>query len=381
MAYFDNAATTFPKPESVYSFMEKFYREVGGSFGRGNYFQANFAKKIVDETRNLLTEIISAGNKQIIFTPSATIALNMIIQGVILGGAKNIYITPFEHNAVTRTLNHSQKLGKISVTELSVTQDFNFDLEKIKKQFENLRPDFVIATHASNVTGLILPVEKIFELAKNFGATTLVDMAQTAGLVKLNVGLETIDFAVFAGHKTLFGPTGVGGFFMKNFAKLEPIIFGGTGFDSANQNMPETLPEKFEVGTMNILGIAGLNAALKWIKNQTVEKIFETDKNNRQKLINLLGDYNFIKIVGNFEKKNYVGIVSCMIDGISSDSAGNIFAERGISVRSGLQCAPLAHKFLKTFPAGTVRFSVNFFNTEKDFVELRKVLEEIKFAL
>ena len=381
MAYFDNAATTFPKPEIVYSFMEKFYREVGGSFGRGNYFQANSAKKIVDETRNLLTEIISAGDKQVIFTPSATIALNMIIQGVIHGGAKNIYISPFEHNAVTRTLNYFEKLGKISVTELFVTQDFNFDFEKIEKQFKNLRPDFVIATHASNVTGLILPVEKIFELAKNFGATTLVDMAQTAGLVEINVGLETVDFAVFAGHKTLFAPTGVGGFFMKNSAKLEPVIFGGTGFDSANQNMPETLPEKFEVGTLNILGIAGLNAALKWIKNQTVKKIFETEKNYRQKLINLLGEYDFIKIVGNVEKKNYVGIVSCLIDGISSDSAGNIFAERGISVRSGLQCAPLAHKFLKTFPAGTVRFSTNFFNTEKDFAELREVLEEIKFAI
>lgn len=381
MAYFDNAATTFPKPEIVYSFMEKFYREGGGNFGRENYFQANYAKKIVDETRNLLGEIISAGDKKVIFTPSATIALNMIIQGVILGGAKNIYITPFEHNAVTRTLNHFQKLGKISVNELFVTQDFEFDFEKIKKQFENLRPDFVIATHASNVTGLILPVEKIFELAKNFGATTLVDMAQTAGLVKLNVGLETIDFAVFAGHKTLFGPTGVGVFFIKNFAKLEPIIFGGTGFDSANQNMPETLPEKFEVGTLNILGIAGLNAALKWIKNQTAEKIFEIEKNNRQKLINLLGNFDFIKIVGNVEKKNYVGIVSCLVNGISSDSAGNIFAERGIAVRSGLQCAPLAHKFLKTFPAGTVRFSVNFFNTEKDFAELREVLEEIKVAM
>ena len=381
MAYFDNAATTFPKPEIVYSFMEKFYREVGGSFGRGNYFQANSAKKIVDETRNLLTEIISAGDKQVIFTPSATIALNMIIQGVIHGGAKNIYISPFEHNAVTRTLNYFEKLGKISVTELFVTQDFNFDFEKIKAQFEKLNPDFVIVSHASNVTGLILPVEKIFELAKNFGATTLVDMAQTAGLVEINVGLETVDFAVFAGHKTLFAPTGVGGFFMKNSAKLEPVIFGGTGFDSANQNMPETLPEKFEVGTLNILGIAGLNAALKWIKNQTVKKIFETEKNYRKKLINLLGEYDFIKIVGNVEKKNYVGIVSCVIDGISSDSAGNIFAERGISVRSGLQCAPLAHKFLKTFPAGTVRFSVNFFNTEKDFVELREVLEEIKFAI
>lgn len=381
MAYFDNAATTFPKPEVVYSFMEKFYREVGGSFGRGNYLQANSAKKIVDETRNLLTEIIFGGDKQIIFTPSATIALNMVIQGVILGGAKNIYITPFEHNAVTRTLNYFQKLGKISVNELFVTPDFEFDFEKIKKQFENLRPDFVIATHASNVTGLILPVEKIFELAKNFGATTLVDMAQTAGLVEINVGLETVDFAVFAGHKTLFAPTGVGGFFMKKSAKLEPIIFGGTGFDSANQNMPETLPEKFEVGTLNILGIAGLNAALKWIKSKTVEKIFEIEKQRRIDLINLLKEFDFIKIVGNVEKKNYVGIVSCLVNGISSDSAGNIFAERGISVRSGLQCAPLAHKFLKTFPEGTVRFSVNFFTAEKDFDELREVLEEIKSEL
>lgn len=381
MAYFDNVATTFPKPECVYSFMEKFYRESGGSFGRGNYSQAIFAKKIVDETRILLSEIISGGSKSVIFTPSATIALNMIIQGVILGGAKNIYVSPFEHNAVTRTLNYFQKLGKISVTELFVTPDFEFDFEKIKKQFENLRPDFVIASHASNVMGLILPVEKIFELAKNFGAKTLIDMAQTAGLVEINVGLETVDFAVFAGHKTLFAPTGIGGFFMKTSSKLEPIIFGGTGFDSANQNMPETLPEKFEVGTLNVLGIVGLNAALKWIKNQTVKKIFEIESQRREQLINLLKDFDFIKIVGSVEKKNYVGIVSCLINGISSDGAGNIFAERGISVRAGLQCSPLAHKFLKTFPAGTVRFSVNFFTTEKDFVELREVLEEIKFEL
>lgn len=379
MAYFDNAATTFPKPDCVYNFMEKFYRTSGGNYGRGNYALADSAKKIIDETRNLLGQLLNCGSKQVIFTPSATIALNMIIQGKIVDGAKNIYISPFEHNAVTRTLNHFEQCGKIFVTELRVTKELEFDFEGIKKQFEKTPPDFVIVSHASNVIGLIAPVEKIFLMAKNYGAVTLVDMAQTAGLVELNVGLETIDFAVFAGHKSLFSPTGIAGFVMNPSINLPPIIFGGTGYDSANQNMPLTLPERFEPGTFNIVGIAGLNAALKWIQLQTMKKIFDTEKNLRQRLINLLSDYDFLSIVGNVANKNYVGIVSCLIKGISSDNAGNIFSERGIAVRTGLQCSPIAHKFLKTFPEGTIRFSVNCMNTENDFAELRAVLDEIKY--
>lgn len=379
MAYFDNAATTFPKPDCVYNFMEKFYRTSGGNYGRGNYALADSAKKIIDETRNLLGQLLNCGSKQVIFTPSATIALNMIIQGKIVDGAKNIYISPFEHNAVTRTLNHFEQCGKIFVTELRVTKELEFDFEGIKKQFEKTPPDFVIVSHASNVIGLIAPVEKIFLMAKNYGAVTLVDMAQTAGLVELNVGLETIDFAVFAGHKSLFSPTGISGFVMNPSINLPPIIFGGTGYDSANQNMPLTLPERFEPGTFNIVGIAGLNAALKWIQLQTMKKIFDTEKNLRQRLINLLSDYDFLSIVGNVANKNYVGIVSCLIKGISSDNAGNIFSERGIAVRTGLQCSPIAHKFLKTFPEGTIRFSVNCMNTENDFAELRAVLDEIKY--
>lgn len=381
MAYFDNAATTFPKPDCVYTFMEKFYRTSGGNSGRGIYALADVSKQMIDETRNLLGQLLCCGSKQVIFTPTATVALNMIIQGTIAGGAKNIYISPFEHNAVTRTLNHFERRGKISVTELSITGDLEFDIARIKKQFERRRPDLVIVSHASNVIGLIAPVEEIFSLAKVYGATTLVDMAQTAGLVKLNVGLETIDFAVFAGHKSLFAPTGIAGFIMNSSAQLEPIIFGGTGFDSANQDMPATLPEKFEPGTLNVVGIAGLNAALKWIQSQTVEKIFAAEESRRRRLLELFADYDFLRVVGNVAGRNYVGIVSCLVEGISSDVAGNIFSERGIAVRSGLQCAPLAHKFLGTFPAGTVRFSVNCMTSDKDFAELRGVLDEIQSEL
>ena len=381
MAYFDNAATTFPKPDCVYSFMERFYRTGGGNSGRGIYALADVSKKMIDETRNLLKQLLSCGSKQVIFTPSATVALNMIIQGMISDGSKNIYISPFEHNAVTRTLNHFECQGKICVTKLSVTKEFEFDLAKIRKQFKRMPPDFVIISHANNVIGLIAPVEEIFSMAKVFGATTLVDMAQTAGLVELNVGLETIDFAVFAGHKSLFAPTGIAGFVMNPSIKLEPVIFGGTGYDSANQYMPATLPERFEPGTLNVVGIAGLNAALKWIRSRTTEKLFALEENRRQRLLEILTNYDFLDIVGLAADRKYVGIVSCLLKGMPSDSAGNIFAERGISVRTGLQCAPSAHKFLGTFPAGTVRFSVNCMTTEEDFVALREVLNQLKSDL
>ena len=377
MAYFDNAATTYPKPDEVYSFMDAFYRTHGGNAGRGDYDLANTAKGVIDETRGLIQTLLHCPAKQVVFTPSATIALNMIIQGLIADGAKNFFISPFEHNAVTRVLHHFEKRGQISVTELTVSKALKYDLERIRYQFDLLRPDAVVISHASNVIGLVAPVEQIFELAKEYGSKTLVDMAQTAGLVDLNVGLETIDYAVFAGHKTLLGPTGISGFVMKPNDNLSPVLFGGTGYDSANQNMPDNIPERYEMGTLNIAGIAGLNAALKWIKDQTIEKLFKQEEEQRQRLLQILTDYDFLTVVGNVEGQKYVGIVSCLLDGISSDSAGNVLAERGISVRTGLQCAPKAHQFLGTYPAGTIRFSVNAFTNDKDYKELRAALDDI----
>lgn len=378
MAYFDNAATTYPKPDCVYSFMGDFYRNNGGNAGRGSYDLAQTAGSLIADTRNKIQELLHCPAKQVIFEPTATIALNIILQGLIKAGVRTIYISPFEHNAVTRTLNNFVKGGGITVTELEVKSDLEYDLTKIRYQFDEKKPDLLVVSHASNVIGLIAPVEEIFSLAKKYGALTVVDMAQTAGLVDCNVGLDTFDFAVFVGHKTMYGPTGISGFVMKPSIDLPAVIFGGTGYESANQDMPESLPEKFEMGTLNIAGIAGLNAALGWIAEKSVDKLFSSEDETRNNLLDLLSSYEFIKIIGDEKNRKYVGIVACVIDGISSDSAGNIFSGQGIAVRTGLQCAPLAHKFLGTYPAGTIRFSVNWFTSEQDFEELKQVLDYIE---
>lgn len=378
MAYFDNAATTFPKPEAVYTFMSDFYRSNGASAGRGNYGASLSAGALIAETRQLLQELLHCQAKQVVFTPTATIALNIVLQGLVKMGVKEVYISPFEHNAVTRTLHAFEVSGQINVHKLVVSKNMVYDLERIRYQFEEKRPDLIVVSHASNVFGLISPVEEIFRLGKQFDAYTVVDMAQTAGLVDCNVGSNVIDFAVFAGHKTLYGPTGISGFMVKPEIKLPAVIFGGTGYESANQDMPLSLPERYEMGTMNLIGVAGLHAALKWINDISISSLREKEAQNRQRLLEILDNYWFIKVVGNFPKNEYVGIVSCLIDGISSDSAGKLFDEAGIAVRTGLQCAPLAHEFAGTYPAGTIRFSVSYFTTEQDFQGLISALDYIE---
>ncbi|EDP21154.1 aminotransferase class V-fold PLP-dependent enzyme [Faecalibacterium prausnitzii] len=378
MAYFDNAATTYPKPDRVYSFMDAFYRKCGGNVGRGDYGIAKSAGALVADTRTHLQELLHCPAKQVVFTPTATIALNIILQGLCMMGMKNFYISPFEHNAVTRTLHHFENTGEINVTQLAVTSDFRYDLEKIRYQFDDCKPDVVVVSHASNVIGLIAPAAEIFELAKKYGSYTVLDMSQTAGLVDCDVGRTTFDFAVFAGHKTLYGPTGISGFVMKPEIQLPAVLFGGTGYDSANQNMPDSLPERYEMGTSNIAGIAGLNAALQWSQEIGLQKIFEHEQQNRKKLLDILSQYDFITVVGNSPEQQYVGIVSCLFEGISSDVAGNLLSKQGVSVRTGLHCAPLAHKFLGTYPAGTIRFSVGYFTLQEDFDALSEALDAIE---
>lgn len=378
MAYFDNAATTFPKPDSVYEFMSEFYKNSGANAGRGNYGMAQSAGALLKDTRKRIQELLHCPVKQVVFTPTATIALNIIIQGLIKKGMKNIYISPFEHNAVTRTLHYYEQSGAIKVVQLHVQKDLSYDLLRIRYQFDDVKPDAVIVSHGSNVIGLVAPVEEIFAIAKDYDAITVADMSQTAGLVDTNVGLNTIDFAVFAGHKTLYGPTGISGFVMKPDIEMPAVIFGGTGFESANQDMPQSLPERYEMGTGNIVGIAGLNAALKWLAEEGLDKIWKKEEEHRKRLLDILQGYDFLRVVGNNTQQKFVGIVSCVMDGISSDSAGGIFDRYGIAVRSGLQCAPLAHQFLGTYPAGTIRFSVGYFTSDDDFEALERALEEIE---
>lgn len=377
MAYFDNAATTFPKPECVYDCMNQYYRNNGGSYGRGENDFSLSTKGLVEHTRQSIQKLFHCPAKQIVFQPSATLSLNVVIQGVIENGATNIYISPFEHNAVTRVLHHYESRGRIKVQTLAVSKDFTFDLQRIKFQFDDLKPDLVIMSHASNVFGVIAPFEQVFAMSKKHGAITLLDMAQTAGLVDTDLSQDIVDFAVFAGHKTMYGPTGISGFVMNPSYKLMPVLFGGTGFDSANQDMPSTLPERFEIGTLNSQAVAGLYASIQWIEQTGINAIYEREKENRKRLIDLLHSYDFIKVIGDSPKADYVGIVSCIIEGISSDTAGQLFAERKIAVRTGLHCAPLAHQFVGTFPAGTIRFSTGYFTSDNDFDELRQVLDDL----
>ena len=380
MIYFDNAATTYPKPKEVYDFMDNFYRNYGGSYARGSYNLENPLVNIVLDTRAKIKEILNARNKSVIFTPTATIALNIVIQGLIKKNTtkKNVYISTFEHNAVTRILEYYKNKGDIELNILKIENDYSYNLEKLRYQFDEKKPDILIVSHASNVTGLIAPVEKLTILAKEYSSFTVVDMSQTAGLVNINLTLGAVDFAVFAGHKTLYAPTGISGFLTKENIELETILFGGTGYDSANLEMPNSIPERYEMGTLNVQSIAGLNASLKWIERIGIDNLYKKELENRNKLKSILKKYDFIKIIGDNEEAKYVGIISFVIDNISSDSMAPIFSQKNIIVRTGLHCAPLAHKFLDTFPTGTIRLSTSYFTNKKDFEELIMLLDYIE---
>jgi len=376
ITYFDNAATTFPKPEEVYSFMDKFYREYGVNVGRGQHKLAARATALVEETRKLLLNLNHCPNRKVVFTPSATEALNTVLRGIALKENANIYLSPFEHNAVTRVFHYLEHTFKLNVQTLAFDKDtFTYDLDKIGVQFASVKPDVVTISHASNVCGVVAPITEICALSKPYGAINVIDMCQTMGLIDTNLNNVNIDYAVFAAHKTLYGALGLGGFISLADAKLEPLLYGGTGVDSANQSLPETLPERYEVGSPNISAIAGLNASLKWIQTVGVQTIYEKERFSHGSLLSLLQKYENIKVVAPTESG--IGVVSCMFDGYGSDNIGQILSDRNIAVRTGLHCAPSAHRFLGTFPAGTVRFSLGYFNSEEDFKRLEEALDYI----
>lgn len=376
-AYFDNAATTFPKPEAVYSFMDHFYRTCGVNVGRGQYALAAKAAGLVAETRTLLAEVLGCPHKDVVFTHTATEALNTVLRGLPLPPKANVYLSPFEHNAVTRVMAHLQEQGELNVHQLTVDPvTLEYDLGSIEGQFRKVPPNLVVMSHASNVCGVVAPVAEICALAKRHGAVTVVDMAQTAGLVALDVGSELVDYAIFAGHKTLYGPLGVGGFVKKQGEELPPLIFGGTGVDSANQSMPAQSPARYEAASANIAAIAGLHAALTWLRSVGQDSVALQERENHQRLLSVLEEFPNIRRIRPAGKS--VGVVSCLFDGYSSDNIGYVLSQQNVAVRTGLHCAPSAHRFLNTFPAGTVRFSVSYFNTDNDFDQLRRALEYIE---
>ena len=294
-AYFDNAATTYPKPECVYQAMDSFNRECGVSLGRGQHKLSAKATFVADETRELLLQLFHCSNKEVVFTSTATEALNIILNGICVPEGANVYISPFEHNAVTRTLYHLQSKVKYNIIQLEVRKDnFIYDMKAISEQFASAIPYVVIVSHASNVIGAIAPIEDIFSLAKKYNSITVADMCQTSGLIDTNISSNIYDYIVFAGHKTLYGPLGVSGFIGNNLSMLPPIIYGGTGIESANQDMPKDSPERFEAGSHNTAAIAGLNAAIKWILEIGIDNIRTKEQENYNKLCKILDKFPYI---------------------------------------------------------------------------------------
>ncbi len=375
IAYFDNAATTFPKPECVYQAMDTFQRTCGVSLGRGQHRLSSRASRIADETRELLLNLFHCSNKEVIFTNTATEAINLILKGITIPKEANVYISPFEHNAVTRVLHYLQKTNNFNIVQLNVNPvSYEYDLKAIAEQFHSTNPYCIIVSHASNVIGAVAPIREIFTEGKKYNALTIVDMCQTAGLLDTDLSSSIFDYAVFAGHKTLYGPLGVSGLIGSNLSDLPPLIHGGTGIASAEQDMPKESPVRFEAGSHNTSAIAGLHAAVTWILATGIEQICAKESSNYEKLVTILDQYDNIKY---FKPKNGIGVVSCQFDGYSSDEIGQVLSEQNIAFRSGLHCAPYAHQFIGTFPAGTVRFSVGYFNKEEDFASLDAVLQYI----
>lgn len=375
IAYFDNAATTYKKPKEVHDFMYNYYSNNSYNVGRSN--NTLNSSNIISETRELLLKLFNANsNYEAIITPSATEAINIILQGQNWDKNDYVYISPFEHNAVYRTVKYLEKNYLLKIKELSVdkkTLEFNF--EKIKYQFNNYPPKFIICSHVSNVCGKIQSIYELGKLVKKYNALYLVDCAQSAGILETNIIKCKADYMIFAGHKTLYGPFGASGFICNKNVAPSPMIYGGTGIDSANYNMPSDLPTKYEAGSKNILSISGLNAALKWINMQSIKKICFKEKENYDKLYNILSSYDNISIIGRADLSS--SIISCQFEDYTPIEIGNFFEQNNLIVRTGLHCSPLAHKFLNTFPEGTVRFSVSYFTNDNDFNKLEEILGEI----
>ena len=375
--YFDNAATTFPKPLCLSEAIAKCVAEGAINAGRGSYDIAFHADQVMSHTRDAVRALLGQLSGQIVFAPSVTIALNQILLGLSWMPGDYVYSTPFEHNAVARVLQHLQQERKLQWEMLSFDgKSLSFDLDKIKQQFFLHPPKALVLSHASNVFGVITPVEEIAKLARDHGATVVIDGAQ-AGPLLPNWSPRSVDFYAFSGHKTFYGPFGIAGFWTNGRVRLSPILFGGTGSHSENLDMPRGYPVSMEVGSPNIIAIAGLKAACEWLNVTGPERILQHERRLLAQLLAGIGRMRGVRCWP-AQPDNAVGIVSFVIDGYTPQEVGMIFDQQfGMAVRTGLHCAPLAHRLLGTLPTGTVRVGLGWFNSTNEVDELLCVMERL----
>jgi len=379
--YLDNAATSYPKPDEVYKAVDRGLREYGANPGRSGHKLALKAGRAIYETRELICELFNIDNPmQIIFTSNATDSLNLAIKGILKKG-DHVITSGMEHNSIIRPIKTLEEIG-VENTIVECTEDGLIKLDELEKAIkENTK--LIAVTHASNVTGTIMPIEKIGELAKSKGILMLVDAAQTAGVYDIDVKKMNIDLLAFPGHKGLMGPQGTGVLYIRDGIELRQMKEGGTGSKSESLFQPEIVPDRYESGTPNTPGIVGMGAGIKFILDTGIQKIRKHEEELTAYMLSELKKIKKVRIYGAKDAKKQAAVISLNIGDLDSSEVSYILDQAfNIAVRSGLHCAPLAHKTLGTFEQGTVRFSIGYFNTKKDIDDaisaIIKICEEME---
>lgn len=374
--YFDNAATSWPKPAAVSAALSDYFGDAGGNPGRSGHRMSVAAGRCVENAREALAELFHANDpSRIVFAQNATHALNLALFGVLHPG-DHVVTTSLEHNSVMRPLRHLETLG-VELTVVACTQDGMLDVNNVRRA---LRPStrLLVTTHGSNVVGTLMPVAALAALAREQEIVYLVDASQTAGAIPIDVQELGVDLLAFSGHKGLLGPTGTGGLYVREGVAPAPLMRGGTGSDSAHETQPDFLPDAYESGTLNVAGIAGLAAAVGFLSGIGIEAV----KTHEQKLVAqfLAGasEMSGITLYGPRDAALQCGVVSFNVAGAMPSEVALILDESfEIMARSGLHCAPSAHRTLGTFPEGTLRFSFGWFNTSAEVEVALEALGEI----
>ncbi len=375
----DQAATSYPKPETVYEAVDKFSRRTGIGGGRGNYAETRKTDKLFKETRRLIGDLIKAPARNVVFTAGTTESSNTLIRGLLEAG-DHVIISPFEHNAVLRPLNYLADKKNIEVTQLSGTIKDGINPGQVAEELRD-ETRLCIINQITNANGIIQPVEEIGEiLSKHENSFFLVDAAQSAGTYPINVPRDNIDALIFSGHKGLLGPTGTGGFYINDrmLGEVVPLKFGGTGRNGGTKKYSDDLPHKFEVGTQNSWGIAGLRAGLEYIHERGVKNI-EAHIDD----LTLLARDNLEQIASittYFPRPNlHHGVLAFRFDFFSPhDLASLLDSIFNIKVRAGLQCSPESHRVSGSYPEGTVRASFGLMNSTSDVQKFTLALEKLE---
>lgn len=376
MIYFDNAATSYPKPEEVYQAVNKCMREAGANPGRSGHKLSMEAGRIILEARELLAELLHVRRSEnIVFGLNATDALNTAIKGMIKPG-EHVITTSMEHNSVLRPLKQLEQQG-IKTTILQCNHEGELDIKALKAAVKS-NTRMIVTTHASNVTGTLMPIKAIGEVAREQNLVYIVDTAQTAGVYDMDVNELNIDVLTFTGHKGLMGPQGVGGFYVRNSNILPQMREGGTGSMSESLLQPELLPDKYESGTPNTPGIAGLRAGLSFIKKVGIQEIRYHEEQLTAYFLEQLTAIDEITVYGPKNINKQAPVVSLNIrNKMSSEVSFILDHQYEIATRPGLHCAPLAHRTIGTNEWGAVRFSFGYFNKREEIDEAIKALKAI----